>query len=66
MLTLLVRIVDPLAMLKNPMILIGIVGFAFVIGMPYLMDNSMSPPFTDSPYSKIIHFSSLHIKSFGQ
>lgn len=38
------RKVDPVAILKNPMILIGIVGFAFVIGMPYLMDNSMFSP----------------------
>lgn len=40
MLTTFEMAVDPLALLKSPMILIGIVGFAFVIGMPYLMDNS--------------------------
>lgn len=33
--------VSPLDLLKNPMILIAVVGLAFVIGMPYLMDNSM-------------------------
>lgn len=33
-------IVSPLSLLKNPMILIGVVGLAFVIGMPYLLDNS--------------------------
>ena len=34
-------IVSPLDLLKNPMILIAVVGLAFVVGMPYLMDNSM-------------------------
>lgn len=33
-------IVSPLALLKNPMILIAIVGFGFVVGMPYLLENS--------------------------
>ena len=33
-------IVSPLDLLKNPMILIAVVGLAFVVGMPYLMDNS--------------------------
>ena len=36
-------IVNPLSMLKNPMILIGVLGLAFVIGVPYLLDNSTSP-----------------------
>ena len=36
--------VDPLSLLKNPMILIGVVGFAFVVGMPYLLDSSESAP----------------------
>lgn len=33
-------IVSPLSLLKNPMILIAVVGLAFVVGMPYLLDNS--------------------------
>lgn len=36
------RIVSPLSLLKNPMILMAIVGFGFVVGMPYLLDNSTS------------------------
>lgn len=37
--------VSPLDLLKNPMILIAVVGLGFVVGMPYLMDSSMySPP----------------------
>lgn len=32
--------VSPMDLLKNPMILIAIVGLAFVFGMPYLLDNS--------------------------
>lgn len=39
------RTVNPMSLLKNPMILLGLVGFAFVIGMPYLLDTSTSPPF---------------------
>ena len=34
--------VSPLSLLQNPMILIAIVGLGVVIGMPYLLDNSMS------------------------
>lgn len=34
--------VSPLDLLKNPMILIAVVGLGFVVGMPYLMDSSMS------------------------
>ena len=33
--------VSPTDLLKNPMILIAIVGLGFVFGMPYLLDNSM-------------------------
>ena len=33
-------VVSPLSLLKNPMILIAIVGLGFVFGMPYLLDNS--------------------------
>lgn len=36
----LVVIVSPLSLLKNPMILIAVVGLGFVVGMPYLMDSS--------------------------
>ena len=32
--------VSPLSLLKNPMILIGILGLGMVVGMPYLLDNS--------------------------
>ena len=32
--------VSPLSLLKNPMILIAVVGLGFVFGMPYLMDSS--------------------------
>ena len=32
--------VSPLDLLKNPMILIAVVGLGVVVGMPYLMDNS--------------------------
>ena len=35
-------IVSPLSLLQNPMILIAIVGLGIVIGMPYLLDNSMT------------------------
>lgn len=34
--------VSPLDLLKNPMILIAVVGLGVVFGMPYLMDSSMS------------------------
>ncbi|KAL9103719.1 MAG: hypothetical protein Q9163_001269 [Psora crenata] len=30
---------SPMSLLKNPMVLIGVVGLAFVMGMPYLMEN---------------------------
>ena len=36
-----IHTVSPLDLLKNPMILIAVVGLGFVFGMPYLMDNSM-------------------------
>lgn len=35
------NLVSPLDLLKNPMILIAVVGLGFVVGMPYLMDSSM-------------------------
>ena len=44
--------VSPLDLLKNPMILIAVVGLGVVVGMPYLMDSSMSTPL---PF--IFHFS---------
>ena len=34
--------VSPLDLLKNPMILIAVVGLGFVVGMPYLLDSSRS------------------------
>ena len=37
-------VVSPLSLLKNPMILIAIVGLGFVFGMPYLLDNSTPFP----------------------
>lgn len=36
-------IVNPMSLLKNPMILMGIAGLGMVFGMPYLMDNSTLP-----------------------
>lgn len=41
--------VSPLDLLKNPMILIAVVGLGFVVGMPYLMDSSMSTSLRPSP-----------------
>ena len=32
-----------MSLLKNPMILIAIVGLGFVFGMPYLLENSTPP-----------------------
>ena len=43
-------IVSPLSLLKNPMILMAIVGLAFVFGMPYLLENSMRFPPSCSPF----------------
>ena len=40
-------VVSPLSLLKNPMILIAIVGLGFVFGMPYLLENST--PFPSFP-----------------
>ena len=37
------NLVDPLSILKNPMILIAIVTMGIVFGMPYLMENSGPP-----------------------
>ena len=37
-------VVSPLSLLKNPMILIAIVGLGFVFGMPYLLENSTPHP----------------------
>ena len=50
-------IVSPLALLKNPMILIAIVGFGFVVGMPYLLENSAFPASSTHP----IHISALSL-----
>jgi len=36
------RAVSVLSILKNPMILMGLVSMLIFIGMPYLMDNSTS------------------------
>ena len=33
-------IVSPLSLLKNPMILLAVVGLALVVGMPYMIDSS--------------------------
>lgn len=35
--------VNVLNILKNPMILLGLVSMGIFIGMPYLVDNSKSP-----------------------
>lgn len=54
MMVLLLRTVSPLTLLKNPMVLIGVLGLAFVMGMPYLMDSSM-----------FIHLSTPHALLFA-
>lgn len=36
--------VNVLSILKNPMILLGLVSMGIFVGMPYLMDNSKSLP----------------------
>lgn len=33
---------NPLGLLMNPMVLLGVVAMGITFGMPYLMDNSMS------------------------
>lgn len=33
--------VSPMSLLQNPMILLAVVGFGLMIGMPYLIDSSM-------------------------
>jgi hypothetical protein len=43
-------IVDPMSMLKNPMILIAGVGMLLVFGMPYLMENSTLDGLSFSDY----------------
>jgi hypothetical protein len=57
--TMLTRIsVSPLAMLKNPIVLLGGVGLAIAVGMPYLLDNSGLPlcsPFRAFPNQPYIH-----------
>ncbi len=35
-------LVSPASLLKNPMILLAVVGLGLVFGMPYLIDNSTS------------------------
>lgn len=44
--TILILQVSPTSLLKNPMILIGIVAMALMFGMPKLMENSTYPIFT--------------------
>lgn len=36
--------VSVLSILKNPMILMGLVSMVIFIGMPYIMDNSTASP----------------------
>ena len=48
--------VSPLSLLKNPMILIGVLGLAFVIGIPYLLENS-TPHLSEPPLSDCTPFS---------
>lgn len=35
---------NPLSLLMNPMVLLGVVAMGITFGMPYLMDNSMHAP----------------------
>jgi hypothetical protein len=48
--------VSPLSMLKSPIVLLGIVGLGFAVGMPYILDNSTYhfPPYSadHNPASK--------------
>lgn len=44
--------VSPLDLLKNPMILIAVVGLGFVVGMPYLMDSSMFATYPPASHAK--------------
>ena len=37
-------VVSVFTIMKNPMILLGLVSMAIFIGMPYLVDNSSSSP----------------------
>lgn len=47
-------VVSPMSLLKNPMILIAIVGLGFVFGMPYLLENStLFPPLPCSFWTAI-------------
>jgi hypothetical protein len=42
-------IVNPMSLLKNPMILIAVVGVGMMVGMPYLLDSStFFPPLLSS------------------
>lgn len=51
--------VSPLDLLKNPMILIAVVGLGFVVGMPYLMDSSRSLFFSVPPHPSPTFFGSV-------
>lgn len=55
--SMLMELVSPLSLLKNPMILIAGVSMILVFGMPYLMDNSM--------YSEVLEGRSVLIRHSG-
>ena len=40
-----------MTIMKNPMILLGLVTMGIFLGMPYLVDNSESPPFFTHSFS---------------
>lgn len=43
-------VVSVLTILKNPMILLGLVSMGIFLGMPYLIDNSTSHPIQTAPH----------------
>jgi len=51
---------NPLGLLMNPMVLLGVLAMGITFGMPYLMDNSMSicacPPLTSAPLSSLFYY----------
>lgn len=53
--------VSPLSLLKNPMILLGVVALGITFGMPYLIDNStFSSSFSLRDHSK--HTNRLNVQ----
>lgn len=44
------QLVSPLALFKNPMILLALVALGFTFGMPKLMENSELPLFSPEAF----------------